>query len=221
MSPENPGKFAYTRDIMFGLPANKRRPALLLPKINLYPEDPFYDSIAGKILKWAVAVGRHIIIATEIVVIGSFAARFILDRQLTDLNGVILQKQSQAESYGSLESDFRLAQQEIKDVGGIIDQQGKHKILDVLAQVTPPDISYEQLSFVDGRLVLRGSALSNAGLSLLLTGLQRRSEFSNITLGQIESGESKTKDRSVTFTVSANYQLSGVTASPAPAGRAR
>lgn len=204
---------------MFGLPASKRRPALSLPKINLYPEDPFYESVGGKILKWAVAVGRHIIIATELVVIGSFASRFVLDRQLTDLNGVVLQKQSIVESYGSLEEDFRKAQQEIKDVDGIIDQQGKHKILDVLAQVTPPDIAYEQLSYVDGRLLLRGSALSNAGLSLLLTGLQRRPEFSNITLGGIESGESKSKDRSITFSVSANYQIGAPT--PSPAGRVR
>ncbi|NCN24447.1 MAG: hypothetical protein GW945_03125, partial [Candidatus Pacebacteria bacterium] len=83
--------------------------------INLVPRDPFYETAIGKTLRWALSAGRYIIIFTELIVIISFAARFTLDRQLTDLNSDIERKKSVILSYGTLESDIRTIQSKITD----------------------------------------------------------------------------------------------------------
>ena len=59
--------------------------------INLLPQDPFYETPIGRVMAWASTVGRYLVIFTEVVVIFSFASRFKLDRDLTDLNATILQ----------------------------------------------------------------------------------------------------------------------------------
>lgn len=177
----------------------------LVPSINLYPEDPFYASIFGKSLKWALAVGRHIVIVTELVVIGSFFSRFILDRQLSDLNSEIVQKQSIAESYGTLEDDFRSLQQRTKDITGILEDQGQFTVLESLATITPPEIRYTNIGYSNNALSLQGTSLSNEALSQLVDGLRRDPAFSVVSLGNIRSGDSR--DPSIQFTISAQTTL--------------
>jgi hypothetical protein len=61
-------------------------------EVNLLPKDPFLSTSLGKLLQWSLTVGRYLVIFTELIVVSSFAARFSLDRQVTDLNASILQK---------------------------------------------------------------------------------------------------------------------------------
>jgi hypothetical protein len=89
----------------------KKKPATI--NINLIPRDPFFDTAMGRTLQWAISIGRYIVIFTQIVVILSFAARFTLDFQLTNINKSITQNYSTIESFGDLEKDFRLAQAQI------------------------------------------------------------------------------------------------------------
>lgn len=174
---------------------------LRVPSLNLYPEDPFYDSIVGKTLKWSVTVGRHIVIFTEVVVIVSFLSRFILDRQLADLNRAILGKQSIVESYGTLEEDFRELQQKSRDINSILANQGKYSILEELSSLTPPgEVRYEQISLSNNRLSLDGVALSNRSLSLLVDGLRTNPKFQNVAINNVQSGENN--DPSIYFTLS-------------------
>jgi hypothetical protein len=53
--------------------------------VNLLPQDPFFETVFGRFLKWALSIGRYIVIFTELIVILSFASRFTLDRMVTDL----------------------------------------------------------------------------------------------------------------------------------------
>ncbi len=175
---------------------------LQVPRVNLFPEDPFYDTIFGKGLRWAVSAGRHIVIFTEIVVIGSFFTRFVLDRQVTDLNTAILQKQSIAESYGTLDADIRAIQAKTKDVKNILSQQGRYQVLSVLSTLTPPEVSYDQISLNADRLTLQGVAQSSRSLSVLIEGLRANPDFSNISLGGIKSGESGSAATSFSLTMS-------------------
>ncbi len=156
---------------MFAGLLRQTKKRIKVPSLNLYPEDPFYETFVGKILRWAVSVGRHIVIFTELVVIGSFFSRFVLDRQLTDLNSSIVQKQAIAESYGSLEQDFRAAQQRTKDIALVLSTQGRWQVLDTLAKATPPGVAYEQLALATDRLTIQGKAGSNQSPSAVLAWL--------------------------------------------------
>jgi Tfp pilus assembly protein PilN len=189
---------------MFAGLLRQTKKRIKVPSLNLYPEDPFYATLVGKILRWAVSAGRHIVIFTELVVIGSFLSRFVLDRQLTDLNTSIVQKQAIAESYGTLEADFRAAQRKTKDIAFVLSTQGRWPVIDTLAKVTPPDVKYSQISLSVDRLSLEGKANSNQSLSLLLRGLQAQPDFSAISVGEIQSGDQR--DPGVTFNITLTYQ---------------
>lgn len=180
---------------------NKKR--VTVPALNLYPEDPFYATIIGKVLRWAVSVGRHIVIFTELVVIGSFFSRFVLDRQLTDLNSSIVQKQAIVESYGTLESDFRAIQRRTKDVAVVLETQGRWQVLDTLTKVTPPDVSFNQITLSGDRLTLLGKARSNNSLSFLVRAIQAQPDFGPLSISEIQSGDQR--DPGITFSLSITY----------------
>lgn len=190
-----------------------RRAHALVPNINLYPEDPFYDSIFGKILKWSVSVGRHIVIVTELVVIGSFLSRFVLDRQLSDLNREIVQKQAVAESYGSLDEDFRALQRKSSDITSILEEQGQYEVLESLNRLTPPEIRFEQVGYGNNTLSVQGISLSNQALSQFVDGLRRDPMFLTVSIGNIRSGDAR--DPAIQFTVSAQTNIGGTPAAPA------
>lgn len=185
-----------------------------VPEMNLYPDDPFYDSLFGRGLQWAVSAGRHIVIFTELVVIGSFFSRFILDRQLADLNRSIIQKQAIVESYGELETNVRALQAKTTEVEEILNQQGKYRLLDVLRQVTPNDVVYGQVNISEKTFSLQGTALSNRGLTLLVDGLKHHPQVQRVSINQIESGDPR--DPTIRFGISAEFVFSDGVAGGTP-----
>lgn len=173
------------------------------PKLNLYPEDPFFETAIGRIMRWAVGAGHHIIIFTELIVIVSFFSRFVLDRQLTDLNSSIGQKQSIIESYGDLEASFRMAQQQETDTQAILAQQGRLEVFDLLSQITPPDVKYSSISLSGGNLSLVGKAGSLQTLIVLVENSKQNSAFQRISVGRLESGDRS--DPNLDFTMNLIY----------------
>ncbi len=192
-------------NLPFALPSTRKAATKpKIPSVNLFPQDPFYDTFLGKVLRWAVSVGRHIVIFTEIVVIGSFFSRFVLDRQVTDLNSSILQKQSIAESYGTLDADIRDIQRRTKDISDIFAQQGRYEALNLVSRITPSEVVYDQMSLSGDRLSLTGRARSGNALNTMIEGLRSTSEFQSITIGDISSGGSNTAGET-TFSINLVY----------------
>lgn len=169
---------------LFCLPMKRKSVSI---NINLLPKDPFFDSVVGRILRWALSVGRYLVVFTELVVIVSFATRFNLDRQRTDLNEALNQKQMIIKSYGDLESKFRVLQTKISDFDQV-DQEGN--LVDVfpkLAAVMPSDIRLTELTVTPETVSLAGSALSQRSLNVFLNNLQVSRLFFAITVDKIES----------------------------------
>jgi Tfp pilus assembly protein PilN len=160
-------------------------------QINLLPKDPFYETALGKILKWALSIGRYIVIFTELVVIMSFASRFTLDRQLTDLNTAILQKQTIIESYGDLEQSVRTAQKKIDQYQQIQQTSNIADIFPKLSRVTPPDVRLDELGVTQDGIRFRGNTMSQQSLNLLISNLQLSPDFFNVTVDSIETGDRK------------------------------
>jgi hypothetical protein len=161
------------------------------PKINLYPEDPFFDTLIGRVMRWLVGAGRHLIIFTELIVITSFFSRFYLDRQITDLNTSLQQKQSVAQSYGNLENEFRQAQQAVADVEQVLNQQGRTEVFRILSTVTPPDVKYSAVSLSQGGVSLQGTVGSLQSMSQFVENLKATPDFQRINVSQLEMGDSK------------------------------
>ncbi len=157
-------------------------------QINLLPQDPFEQSFVGKFLKWALSVGRYIVIGTELVVIGSFLTRFSLDRQMTDLNEAIAQKQAILASYGNLENEVRSVQNRLNLVAEISKNQiSSQKILAQISSFTPVDVTYKSITFAADTIKLSGMAFSEAGLQTLMGKLKSDKNFSKVEVKHLAS----------------------------------
>lgn len=172
--------------------------------INLLPRDPFFDSLLGRVLKWALSVGRYLVIFTELVVIVSFATRFTLDRQVTDLNDALNQKKLIIESYGSLEEQFRTVQSKLTDSKQIDQQINIADAFPKLTAIVPRDISLDELTLTTDSVYLSGTAPSQNSLNLFLNNLQVSKDFFSVNVDKIESRGDKIPG--YVFTVRANTQ---------------
>lgn len=155
--------------------------------INLVPQDPFFQTNLGRALQWALTAGRYVVMFTQLVVVLSFASRFYLDRQVTDLNQALLQKQTIVESYGPLEQQVRDVQEQINQYQQIEQTENIVEIFPSLSQVIPAGILLEELVIYADRISLMGLATSQRSLNILINNLQLSPDFHNVVVTTIES----------------------------------
>ena len=159
-------------------------------KINLLPKDRLQSGLIGKLLNWAIHVGRYVVVFTELIVIGAFLYRFGLDRQLTDLNEKIQQEKIVVVAYEELEGNFRRLQDQLK----LIKEQGEmglemEKVLANISQITPIDATYSKINVGKKVVLLEGEVLSDVGLATLLNEAQKNDYFEEINLESVSSPE--------------------------------
>jgi hypothetical protein len=161
-------------------------------KINLTPKDPFFKTPVGKFLNWAINIGRYIVIFTELVVIVSFAARFSLDRKVTDLNDSIHQKETIVRSYGTLEDDFRLAQEKLDQYEQVEQRNNIVKIFPKMQEIVPDDLTLRDLEITRTGINLEAVALTNNALNFFINNLQVSPYFFDVTVEKIEAENKRT-----------------------------
>ena len=154
--------------------------------IEFLPQEEWEKTTLGKILKWSLTVGRYIVIITELIVILAFLSRFKLDRDLTDLNEEIKQKQAIIESSAQFEKKFRFLQKQLETIEALNKKQLKvDKVLAELASLTPIDVYLSDFSVEDKKISLTATALSESGLASFLKNLETSSQFENLILSQV------------------------------------
>lgn len=173
--------------------------------INLVPQDPFFDTLLGKTLKWAVSVGRYIVMFTELIVIISFATRFSLDRQVTDLNQAINQKESVIRSYGDLEDQVRSTQAKLEQYQQLEQQKNLVDVFPSLSTITPADVLLDELVIRPTNVTLGGSTLSQSSLNLLINNVQLSDEFFNVSVDKIETSEDQSE--LIQFRITADTEM--------------
>ncbi len=172
----------------------------VVPKINLLPKDPFYDTPVGKFSLWAVQIGRYIIVFTEIIVIMSFATRFKLDRDVTNLNSSIVQKKAIVESFGDTEVKSRALQKQIASLQKILKGTSAVVAMQRIAQHIPNGIEFSRYSYDSTQLSIEGKASSSNLFASMILALQNQKDvFHSVSIEKILSGQGN--DPSVTFTV--------------------
>jgi Tfp pilus assembly protein PilN len=173
--------------------------------INLLPKDPFFSTVFGKILKWALSAGRYVVIFTELVVIMSFIARFTLDRQVTDLNSSIDKKKQIILSYGNLESDFKTIQEKIVQYKQTEQETTIVDSFESLSAVIPEGIILKELAIRPTSVTISGNTFSQSSFNLLVNNLQLSTDFVNINVGEIQSSE---EDKgSIDFSIKADTKV--------------
>lgn len=155
--------------------------------INLVPKDPFFTTSLGRGMQWALSAGRYIVMLTELVVVVSFASRFYLDRQITDLNGAIFIAQSTVEAYGEFEQEFRDVQLRIDQYQQIEQTENLVDTFPALSAVIPDGVELSELAIYPDQVSLTGVVRSQRSLNLLINNLQLSPYFSNVVVNTIES----------------------------------
>lgn len=174
-------------------------------KINLLVREGFAHTTAGKVLSWALSAGRTIVIITELVVIVAFLSRFWFDRQLTDLSDRNKVKKAQIEASATFEKDFRSIQSRLLAYKELVNQKtDAAALLRQVANVLPADTVLTEFYFTNQQLTLRGIALTEAGLSGFINGLEKSEKFSKVALDELSlAGADK---RSLSFTIIAEIK---------------
>ena len=156
--------------------------------INLLPKSKWEKGFVGKLLFWALNVGRYVVVFTELIVIGAFLFRFGLDKRLTDLNFEINQKKNAVMTYGDLEAKWRRLQSQLGVVAKFqTEAVDANQVLNAISQITPLDTSYTTITLNAKKVVLEGQTLSNVGLATLLTKAQSQPLFKEVTLETVSS----------------------------------
>ncbi len=161
--------------------------------INLVPKDPFFESPVGRFMNWAIKVGRYIVIFTELVVIVSFASRFTLDRRVTDLNDALHQKEMIINSFGDLESNFKLVKAKIDNYEEVSTQNNLADVFPKITEVIPHNVVVSDLSISRTFIKLLAEAKTDTALNVFISNLQISPYFFNVDVGKIETaGRGKT-----------------------------
>ena len=183
-------------------------PAKEYTTVNLLSKDPFSESFIGKVLMWALSIGRYIVVFTELVVILSFLSRFTLDRQMTDLNSKINQQLLIVESYGDLEESFRSLQNKLAFVRSQTEKTDVEDVLEKIVSRLPPDVKLVKLSVRNETVSISATTLSSGGMSRFINGLRADRAFTDIKLSSVTT-DSLNED-SVSFDVSIALKEGGI-----------
>lgn len=171
-------------------------------EINLLPKDEFEFSTTGKLVKWAVSVGRWIVVFTEFIVICAFLSRFYFDTELANLFDDLKQKQAIVESAFSFEENFRQIQNKTKIVKNLLAQQSEpSSLIGEITSLMPLNLTLTEIAITENTLRLEGNAFTEEDLRVFLTGLAAHPKLTEVALTDISS--KKEISLGITFNINA------------------
>lgn len=157
--------------------------------LNLLSQDAFSESIIGKILMWALSIGRYIVVFTELIVILSFLSRFKLDRDLTDLNAQINQQVLIIDSYGDLEKRFRDLQLKLTFMRNRVSGVDVEQAMDSVIRSLPADVKLKNITTSRDKITLSATALTSQGFYQFVSNLKANKTFADLKIANISQDE--------------------------------
>lgn len=171
-------------------------------KINLLPKNEFESSPTGRFIKWAVDVGRWIVVFTEFIVICAFLSRFYFDTELANLFDSIRQNKAIVDSALGFENNFRQTQEKIKILKSVLAEEKRPSVTILeISKLLPLDVTLTDISINDKTVTLSGYSLSEQGINVFINGLTKNLKFSQISLANVGQKENTSE---ISFTLSAN-----------------
>jgi Tfp pilus assembly protein PilN len=125
------------------------------------------QSLFDTLFSWAISVGRLLIIITQFVALGAFLFRFVLDRQIIDLNDSIRDKQTVVKFMENEEKTYRGLQVRLAGIAERQDQAASQEAL--LSRIV--DLARGKMEFTS--LTADAESVSIEGTTNSVTILQR------------------------------------------------
>lgn len=146
------------------------------------------ENFLDEVIKWALTVGRLLVIIAEIVAFSSFIYRFSLDRTLIDLHSKVNQEQAIIASLKDQEAKYRNLQERITLAARINDSGNKNvKIFNDVAKITPANITYNSFIVGNNEIKIDASVKSIASLTQFVESLKKDPQISSVNIDKISN----------------------------------
>lgn len=160
------------------------------PSINLLHDRT--ESLADKFLKWALSVGRTIVIVTEIIALSAFLYRFSLDRKIVDLKDEIEQKQLIVEGFENEEVQFRNLQDRINAAKRLDAKSAETtSLLHQIVELATGRIRFNSLSVTEDVIRIDGETPSTAQLNYFIKQLKQHPKVKRVSLDKLDNKTSR------------------------------
>lgn len=159
-----------------------------VPSINLVKKKVDY---IDEFIKWALSIGRLVVILTEAVALITFIYRFSLDRQLIDLHSKILQEQAIVASLKDQEETYRNLQDRVA-IAAEVSKQSSDKVkvyLDIQKNI-PQDATFNNLSVFEEGTRINVTFKSVSGISKFVDFLKNYEGVESVSIDKIENKSS-------------------------------
>lgn len=174
--------------------------------VNLGPSKN-RQSIEQIFFKWALNVGRVIIIATELIALAALSFRFIMDRQIIDLHDKIKRDEIYIKSQEPKERKYRNIQSRLAYIKAI-SEESREKI-DTLNQVlgftNNGFITVNNLAIYNTSISMSGSSSSLFSLNSFIDAMKKNPVVTSIALDEINSS-----DHGINFKLSITLKESAI-----------
>lgn len=142
----------------------------------------------GEFIKWALTIGRLVVIITEIIALSAFVYRFSLDRRLIDLRSEIKQKQTIISAQKNNEEKYRDLHDRLYLASNFsnLSQEGYKTLTDIL-NLTPQGITLNNLVLAKDKINIDASVLIASSLSLFVNSLKNYPSIETISIDNIEN----------------------------------
>lgn len=171
-------------------------PDSLHVKINLIGKQKV--SVKDDFVKWAVKVGRIIIIGTELLALGALLYRFSIDRKIIDLHDKIKNAELLVISQKAKEDSYRSIQNRL-DIVKKTDAETKAKIsimTDVLVAISAGNFTNTNLTVDQNIISLEGSAFSIFPINGFIEDLKKNPNVTSIHVDDVSSS-----NKGITFKI--------------------
>ncbi len=180
-----------------------------LPKsINLLNPVNEPEDIWTKSYNWITQIGRYILVVIEIIVLGVFISRFILDGRNNDLtedinDTIVTLKHPSLRNY---EQKFRLYHRYLDDIETLSDEQKiNSKKISLVLDTLPDNITLKNISFQENRVNLTLMANKFEDISAYTKKLNE--DFDEVKVNLSKKGEESSQDKEDGINLSITFKF--------------
>lgn len=145
-------------------------------------------SLFDSIFNWALSVGRLLIIITQFIALGAFLFRFVLDRQIIDLNDVIQDKQTVVKFLEKDEKTYRSLQKRLEVIGKYQDDASEQvEMLTGMVDLARGKMELTSFSFTSTSVTIEGVTSSGSMLQQFISQLRTYPGIAAVSIDTIEN----------------------------------
>lgn len=158
-------------------------------RINFLSGRKFNESRVGRIITWALTVGKVIVFTSFAVIMGIFVYRFYLDKQIESLQEKINNNVNEIQSYAEREKEIRLVQDKLSGLKTILDEEiSLFEVTSKIEERLPQYSSLENISIAGDKITLTGTTRDETYFAAFLSSLKKEERFKELVVNEISSG---------------------------------